>query len=96
MEPHAYEMGLLPWDFGRLLPGEFLDAFEGYQRRVVTAAWWRERFARERRLKGLEKYLKRPETAKEPPGHARQEYEDLKVRLATPGVAPSEPRTPRP
>lgn len=65
---------------GPLIPGELLAVISACERRLVTAAWWTERFARERVLKPLHRYIE-PAVRKKSAASVRQEYEQLKSRL---------------
>ena len=53
---------------------------EGHQRDTIARAWWAERFARERRLRPLEKYLT-PKKKTKNIDEIRKEYQDLRARL---------------
>jgi len=77
----------LPWEIGRLTPGELLSVvqarLEQGARARIELAWAIAMFSRQKRLPPLERILKpaQRERVMKTPGQARAEFEELRERL---------------
>lgn len=63
-----------------MTPGEIMDVVKARHQQAMVAGWWAEKFAREKRLKGLQHYMDRPDSRK-PAEEVRSDYHDLKSTL---------------
>lgn len=54
---------------------------DAYEQRLIEAAWYREAFARVKRLHKLEHYLRPRRNALRPIEEVRRDYKELRDRL---------------